>query len=101
MHSKKNIDVLIVGAGAAGLAAWRELHSGGFYAAVLEARDRIGGRVLTDRSTSSPIELGAEFVHGKPKALWPMLDKADLGSKPHDGVARALRRARRDDLLAR
>jgi monoamine oxidase len=78
MHSKKNIDVLIVGAGAAGLAAWRELHSAGFYVAVLEARDRIGGRVLTDRSTSSPIELGAEFVHGKPKALSPMLDKAGL-----------------------
>src|SRR5258708_40282158 len=78
MQPKTTIDVLIIGAGAAGLAAWRELHSTGFNATVLEARNRIGGRILTDHSTSSPIELGAEFVHGKPKAIWPILEKARL-----------------------
>jgi monoamine oxidase len=78
MQSKQNIDVLIVGVGAAGLIAWRELHSAGLHVVVLEARDRIGGRILTDHSTSSPIELGAEFVHGKPKAIWPILEKARL-----------------------
>jgi monoamine oxidase len=78
MQSKENIDVLIIGVGAAGLIAWRELHSVGFQVVVLEARDRIGGRILTDHSTSSPIELGAEFVHGKPKATWPILEKAHL-----------------------
>jgi len=78
MQSKQNIDVLIIGVGAAGLIAWRELHSVGLHVVVLEARDRIGGRILTDHSTSSPIELGAEFVHGKPKAIWPILEKARL-----------------------
>jgi monoamine oxidase len=78
MHCKQKIDVLIVGAGAAGLIAWRELHSAGLRAAILEARERIGGRILTDYSTSSPIELGAEFVHGKPKAVWPILEQARL-----------------------
>jgi monoamine oxidase len=78
MQSKTTIDVLIIGAGAAGLAALRELHSTGLHAAVLEARNRIGGRILTDHSTPSPVELGAEFVHGKPKAIWSILEKARL-----------------------
>jgi monoamine oxidase len=87
MPSKQNIDVLIIGAGAAGLIAWRELHFVGLSVIVLEARDRIGGRILTDHSTSLPIELGAEFVHGKPKAILPILEKARLemleGSETH------------------
>jgi monoamine oxidase len=78
MESKQNIDVLIIGAGAAGLIAWRELCSAGLRVVVLEGRDRIGGRILTDHSTPSPIEMGAEFVHGKPKAMWPILEKAGL-----------------------
>jgi monoamine oxidase len=78
MQSKQNIDVLIIGVGAAGLIAWRELCSVGLHVVVLEARDRIGGRILTDHSTPSPIEMGAEFVHGKPKAVWPILEKASL-----------------------
>jgi monoamine oxidase len=78
MPSKQNVDILIIGAGAAGLAAWRELYFAGRQVAALEARDRIGGRILTDRSTSSPIELGAEFIHGKPTALWSILDQAGL-----------------------
>src|ERR1700751_1637882 len=76
MQPETTIDVLIIGAGAAGLAAWRELHSSGLKAAVLEARNRIGGRILTDHSTPSPVELGAEFVHGQPKATWSILEKA-------------------------
>ena len=60
-------EILIVGAGAAGLAAAREL-SNKFNVTVLEARDRIGGRIHThfDPKAGAPIELGAEFVHGKP-----------------------------------
>lgn len=78
MQPEETIDVVIIGAGAAGLAAWRELRSAGLNPVVLEARDRIGGRILTDRSTDSLIELGAEFVHGKPPAIWSMLEKAQL-----------------------
>jgi monoamine oxidase len=61
-------DVLIVGAGAAGLAAARALSVARFSVTVLEARNRIGGRIHThwDPASEAPIELGAEFVHGKP-----------------------------------
>ncbi len=59
-------DVVIVGAGVAGLAAARRLAEAGASTVVLEARDRIGGRIHTIRDERSPlpIELGAEFVHG-------------------------------------
>jgi monoamine oxidase len=59
-------DVVIVGAGVAGLAAARRLAEAGASVVLLEARDRIGGRIHTvrDPRTPLPIELGAEFVHG-------------------------------------
>lgn len=59
-------DVVIIGAGAAGLAAARRLHEHGIAFVLLEARDRIGGRAYTTRSRveAAPIELGAEFIHG-------------------------------------
>ncbi len=56
---------LIIGAGAAGIAAAHELKLAGESGIVLEARDRIGGRVYTDRTFADvPVELGAEFIHG-------------------------------------
>ena len=59
-------DVAVVGAGVAGLAAARELRRRGLAVVVLEARDRIGGRIFTvhDPRLPLPVELGAEFVHG-------------------------------------
>ncbi|HWF46798.1 MAG TPA: NAD(P)/FAD-dependent oxidoreductase [Bryobacteraceae bacterium] len=62
-----DVDVVIVGAGVAGLAAAVELEKAGLRLAIFEARDRIGGRILTYRDPLSPlpIELGAEFVHGQ------------------------------------
>jgi monoamine oxidase len=71
-------DVLIIGAGAAGLAAARDLAVAGIKVCVIEARERIGGRVYTLHEASSPvpIELGAEFVHGKHPALMEILDSA-------------------------
>jgi len=58
-------EVLVVGAGVAGLAAARELRAEGFTVTVLEARDRIGGRVVTDKRWSGvPVDLGASWIHG-------------------------------------
>jgi monoamine oxidase len=57
-------EVLIVGAGVAGLTAARDLTAAGVRVLVLEARDRLGGRVLTHHTPDGPVELGAEFVHG-------------------------------------
>jgi monoamine oxidase len=63
---KDSTDILIIGAGAAGLMAARELSHAKLKVIVLEARDRIGGRINTHHDTGSlmAIELGAEFVHG-------------------------------------
>ena len=67
--------VIVVGAGLAGLAAARRLSQFGMQVAILEARDRIGGRVHTLRSPQFPIpiELGAEFVHRRPRELWDII----------------------------
>ena len=69
------MDVLIVGAGVAGLAAAGELARAGHDVTIVEARDRIGGRVYTrhDPLCPVPIELGAEFVHGTPAALFDLI----------------------------
>ena len=57
-------EVLIIGAGVAGLTAARELTAAGARVLVLEARERLGGRVMTHHTPEGPVELGAEFVHG-------------------------------------
>jgi monoamine oxidase len=56
--------VLVVGAGMAGLSAARSLADAGWPVRVIEARDRIGGRVYTDRDWGAPLEMGASWIHG-------------------------------------
>jgi monoamine oxidase len=75
-------DVVIIGAGAAGLSAARLLSERGVDVVVLEARERVGGRVFThrDRGTSIPIELGAEFIHGSAPELSEILTQAKVAS---------------------
>jgi len=58
------VEIVVVGAGIAGLAAASRLQASGWSVVVLEARDRIGGRIHTDRTWPIPIELGASWVHG-------------------------------------
>lgn len=60
----RNADVLVIGAGIAGLRAAEVLVANGRRVIVLEARDRLGGRIYTDRSWGVPVELGASWIHG-------------------------------------
>src|SRR5580692_10168 len=73
-------DVIVIGAGAAGLAAASELGRAGLSVAILEARDRIGGRMFTLRDPvyQAPIELGAEFIHGLPPEIWQPLQGRNI-----------------------
>ncbi len=73
-------EVAIIGAGAAGLTALRELDRAGCEALCLEARQRIGGRISTvhDPLSPLPIELGAEFIHGRPPEIWNIVNAAPL-----------------------
>ncbi len=59
-----HFDTIVVGAGVAGLTAARLLSQSGRSVAVLEARDRVGGRVWTDRSDQGVTDLGASWIHG-------------------------------------
>lgn len=70
-------DVVIIGAGMAGLAAAERLAKAGLDIRVLEARSRVGGRVFTDRAAFMPlpVELGAEFVHAADTELRSLLGK--------------------------
>ena len=73
-------DVVVIGAGAAGLAAAHALSAQGRSVAVLEARDRTGGRIHTIRPEGAilPVELGAEFIHGTPAVTLALARAAQL-----------------------
>src|SRR5437870_6054649 len=75
-----DVDVVIVGAGVAGLAAMRLLEDRGVRTCILEARDRIGGRILTvhDERLPHAIELGAEFIHGSAPELMEITEAARI-----------------------
>ncbi|MDO9398453.1 MAG: NAD(P)/FAD-dependent oxidoreductase [Herbiconiux sp.] len=60
----EHCDTIVVGAGVAGLTTARLLARAGRRVVVLEARDRIGGRVHTDRSSGEATDLGASWIHG-------------------------------------
>ena len=90
-------DVIIIGAGAAGLAAARKLCAAGQRVLILEARDRLGGRIHTIHPSGwpMPIDLGAEFIHGLPQETWEIVradslcayDVPDTHWSIHDGKA--------------
>jgi monoamine oxidase len=64
------VDVAIVGAGAAGLAAAKELRKAGRSFVVLEARARIGGRAYTDDTLGIPFDAGAQYIHWAERNPW-------------------------------
>ena len=76
---------LVVGAGVAGLGAATKLRDQGAEVTILEARDRVGGRIHTDLSWGTPIELGATWIHGVSKnPMVPITRSAGLTLAPSD-----------------
>src|SRR5438067_2741493 len=79
-------DILVIGAGVAGLSAAADLVRAGLSVEIVEARDRIGGRIFTVRdSENCPIELGAEFVHGRPPEIWSLLRENKIDATEVEG----------------
>jgi monoamine oxidase len=70
--------VVVIGAGVAGLIAAVRLAEAGCAVTVLEASDRVGGRIRTVMRGDAAIELGAEFVHGKPPEMLALLEELGL-----------------------
>ena len=70
-------DVIVIGAGASGLAAMRKLVEAGLHVCMLEASNTIGGRIstITDGFTG-PVEAGAEFIHGKLPITFELIKEA-------------------------
>lgn len=75
---QEKTDVVIVGAGVAGLIAARELGRSGLRVTVLEARDRLGGRVWTDERLGRPLEIGGTWVHWVQPHVWAEITRYGL-----------------------
>jgi monoamine oxidase len=84
LHPVGEPDVVIVGAGSAGIAAARRLLAQGLTVTMLEARDRIGGRTLTRSFRGHPVDLGAHWLHAGP--INPLVK---LGFERHEPLRRA------------
>ena len=69
-RASTDVDVAIIGAGAAGLAAAHEARSRGLSARIFEAASRIGGRVYTDRTLGAAFEAGAFYIHWAERNPW-------------------------------
>lgn len=74
------MDIIIVGAGIAGLMAARKLSAEGFKVSLVEARDRMGGRIYTvaNESLKTTVEGGAEFIHGNLEVTLDLLKEAGI-----------------------
>jgi monoamine oxidase len=88
--------IVVIGAGAAGLMAAREIGRAGKRVTILEARDRCGGRIhpLSAAEFGYPAEGGAEFVHGEAPVTRTLLREAGISLLPIEGMPRTVKDGR-------
>jgi len=96
-------DVLVIGAGVSGLACAARLTGAGLTPVVLEARDRMGGRVRTHRPADGgpPLELGAQIIHGVSNPVHALLGPLPPAPRPETARVISGRTGRPMGLLAR
>src|SRR5262245_53544836 len=86
MAQEREVDVCVVGAGYAGLAAARSLARGGLTVAVLEARDRVGGRVWTQTAPDgTPVDIGGTWIGAGQTEIYKLA--AELGIETYPTFA--------------
>lgn len=88
MRRNRHSDVVVIGAGLAGITASRELTQRGLSVTVLEARHRIGGRAWADHRLGRLVELGGNFVHWSNPFVWHELQRHGMR------IAKGLRQER-------
>lgn len=77
-------DILILGAGLTGLTLQYLLQKEGYQSILIEARNRIGGRILTIEKEGLPIEMGATWLGKKHRHLFELLKEMNLGTFPQE-----------------
>ncbi|KAJ5526038.1 hypothetical protein N7494_012688 [Penicillium frequentans] len=82
------LDVAVIGAGMAGIIAARDLSAKGHKVALLEARDRLGGRTYMDSACGDVLELGGAFVHWTQPHIWNELRRHGILVNPPIEVCR-------------
>lgn len=78
----ERFDTVVVGAGMAGVTCARMLADAGRRVVVLEARERVGGRMHTDRAAGFPVDLGASWIHGiEHSPLWELVQALEIPTR--------------------
>lgn len=85
----ENYDVIIIGAGFAGVTAARELSKKGYRTLILEARDRLGGRTWVDQQLGRKLEMGGTWVHWFQPHVWAEISRYGLEVVPSPEAEKA------------